>query len=90
MQAYFDKFHFLLPVIDKLSFLQRYRRLMDNHGAGERGGFVAVVFAVFACAARFLDDPRIRAEGVGKDGRGTAMIFYERFVPVCPIAPSFC
>lgn len=85
MQAYFDKFHFLLPVIDKLSFLQRYRRLMDNHGAGERGGFVAVVFAVFACAARFVDDPRIRAEGVGKDGRGTAMVFYERSVPACPV-----
>ena len=61
---------------------------MDNHGAGEHGGFVAVVFAVFACAARFVDDPRIRAEGVGKDGRGTAMIFYERFVHPCPMSPS--
>ena len=88
MQAYFDKFHFLLPVIDKLSFLQRYRRLMDNHGTGERGGFVAVVFAVFACAARFVDDPRIRAEGLGKDGRGTAMIFYERSVSRVPDAIS--
>ncbi len=80
MQAYFDKFHFLLPLIEKLSFLQRYGQLMDNHGAGEQAGFVAVVFAVFACAARFVDDPRIRTGGVGKDGRGTAMIFYERFV----------
>lgn len=84
MQAYFDKFHFLLPVIDKLDFLQRYRRLMDNRGAGEPAGFVAVVFATFACAARFVNDPRIRTEGVGKDGRGTAMIFYERFVPHPP------
>jgi len=54
---------------------------MDNHGAGEQAGFVAVVFAVFACAAGFVGDPRIRANGVGKDRRGTAMIFYERSVP---------
>jgi len=29
VQAYFDKFHFLLPVVDKLSFLQRYRLYTD-------------------------------------------------------------
>jgi hypothetical protein len=84
VQAYFDKFHFLLPIIDKLEFLQRYRQLMDNRGTGEQGGFVAVVFAVFACAARFVNDPRIRSEGVGKDGRDTPMIFYERSVPHAP------
>jgi len=29
VQTYFDKFHFLLPVVDKLSFLQRYRLFTD-------------------------------------------------------------
>jgi len=50
---------------------------MDNEGEGEKPGFVAVVFAVFACAARFLDDPRIQATHY-RDSRSTAMIFYER------------
>jgi hypothetical protein len=52
---------------------------MDNNGRGEQPGFVAVVFAVFAVAARFLDDPRIKSEH-HMDPRGTAMIFYERCV----------
>lgn len=50
---------------------------MDSHGRGELPGFVAVVFAVFAVAARFLEDPRIKSEH-HMDPRGTAMIFYER------------
>ncbi|KAG8858883.1 hypothetical protein FRC20_011924 [Serendipita sp. 405] len=77
VEAYFERFHFLLPVLDKPSFLHRYTRLMDNDGKGELPGFVAVVFAVFTCAARFLDDPRIKSEHY-MDPRGTAMIFYER------------
>jgi hypothetical protein len=79
VQAYFDRFHFLLPVLDKPSFLLRYQTLMDNNGKGEQPGIVAVVFAVFAVAARFLDDPRIKSEH-HMDPRGTAMIFYERCV----------
>lgn len=77
VDAYFERVHFLLPVLDRPSFLVRYRRLMDNEGEGEKPGFVAVVFAVFACAARFLDDPRIQATHY-RDSRSTAMIFYER------------
>ncbi|KAG8820684.1 hypothetical protein FRC17_010075 [Serendipita sp. 399] len=79
VEAYFERFHFLLPVLDKPSFLLRYTRLMDNDGKGELPGFVAVVFAVFTCAARFMDDPRIKS-GHYKEPRGTAMIFYERRV----------
>jgi hypothetical protein len=52
---------------------------MDNNGKGEPPSIVAVVFAVFAVAARFLDDPRIKSEH-HMDPRGTAMIFYERCV----------
>lgn len=77
VQAYFERFHFLLPVLDKPSFLVRYKHLMDNNGTGEQVGFIAVVFAVFACAARFLDDSRIKSAHY-MDPRGTAMIFYER------------
>jgi hypothetical protein len=51
---------------------------MDNEGRAEKPGFVAVVFAVFACAARFLDDPRIKSVNYN-DTRGTAMVFYERW-----------
>lgn len=51
---------------------------MDNEGRGEKPGFVSVVFAVFACAARFLDDSRIKSVNY-KDTRGTAMVFYERW-----------
>lgn len=64
-------------MLDKPSFLSRYQALMDSHGRGELPGFVAVVFAVFAVAARFLEDPRIKSEH-HMDPRGTAMIFYER------------
>jgi hypothetical protein len=52
---------------------------MDDEGSGEQPGFVAVVFAVFACAARFLDDPRIKSKNY-MDPRSTAMIYYERWV----------
>lgn len=79
VDAYFERVHFLLPVLDRPSFLERYQRLMDNDGMGEKPGFVAVVFAVFACAARFLDDSRIKLTHYS-DSRSTAMIFYERRV----------
>ncbi|PVG01042.1 hypothetical protein CPB86DRAFT_805498 [Serendipita vermifera] len=77
VEAYFERFHFLLPVLDKPLFLARYNTLMDERGSGEQPGFVAVVFAVFAVAARFLDDPRIKSKNY-MDPRSTAMIFYER------------
>ena len=68
-------------MLDKPSFLVRYKHLMDNNGAGDEVGFNAVVFAVFACAARFLDDSRIKSAHY-MDPRGTAMIFYERYVKI--------
>ena len=50
---------------------------MDNNGEGAEAGFVSVVFAVFACAVRLVDDPRLK-EGESNDGMG--IIFYERCV----------
>lgn len=37
--------------------------------------FIALVFAVFACAARVLHDPRLEAHNDG----GVGMVYYERY-----------
>ncbi|KAG8963729.1 hypothetical protein FRC03_002629 [Tulasnella sp. 419] len=91
VDAYFEKFHHTLPVLDSASFRSKYRRLMDMRAAAvENGttpepptksdaGFLSVVFAVFAVASRFVDDERLKTEGDDKDetgGMGT--IYYER------------
>lgn len=54
--------------------------LMDNKDDTEyvRGytPFVALVFAVFACAARIVDDPRLNVNDEG----GLGMVYYERYM----------
>ncbi|EJD53845.1 hypothetical protein AURDEDRAFT_110574 [Auricularia subglabra TFB-10046 SS5] len=77
IDAYFERFHFLLPVLDKISFLEDYNRLMDENASHDEAGFMSVVFAVFACAARFVEDPRL-TEGVSAEEGGVGMIYYER------------
>lgn len=49
-----------------------------NMSISERAdsGFVSVLFGVFACAARIVDDERLAQEG--GDG-GMAMVYYERY-----------
>ena len=83
MNAYFDRLHYLMPAIDKPTFLNQYNHLMDNLGnvsvARSKAPFSALVFAVFACAARIVDDPRLSARGRGDDG-GAGMMYYERSV----------
>ena len=73
-----------MPVIDKPSFLRQYNHLMDNiHDpvlARTETAFMALVFAVFACAAQLIDDPRL-ATGNSLDDGGMGMVYYERFVP---------
>ena len=80
-EAYFSRFHFLLPVVDKPSFLRQYRLLMDStrdpHAVGVDTAFVALTFAVFAIAVRFVDDPRLVTEKADEGGMGT--IYYERY-----------
>lgn len=87
MKAYFDKLHYLMPAIDKSSFLRDYKRLMDHVGdvsfAQEHTAFSSLVFAVFACAARIIDDDQLRSYDTGDDG-GAGMMYYERSV-----SPSF-
>lgn len=44
--------------------------------AGIETAFISLVFAVFACAARFVEDPRL-STGQDDDG-GFGMVYYER------------
>ena len=70
-----------MPVIDKPSFLDRYIGMMDHVGdptmARRQTAFLALVQAVFACAAKLVDDPRLSA-GEGLDDAGMGMVYYER------------
>ena len=70
-----------MPVIDKPSFLDRYLAMMDHVGdantARSQTAFFALVNAVFACAAKLVDDPRLSA-GEGLDDAGMGMVYYER------------
>ena len=83
VDAYFARFHFLMPVIDKTSFSERYAYIMehlsDKKIAGEQTAFLALVNAVFACAAKLVDDPRLANEE-GLDESGMGMVYYERCV----------
>ncbi|KAL0949563.1 hypothetical protein HGRIS_009612 [Hohenbuehelia grisea] len=81
IDAYFARFHFLMPVIDKPTFLRQYKRLMENkhdpvHVRSETA-FVALVFAVYACAAHLVQDPRLLT-GKSLDEGGMGMVYYER------------
>jgi hypothetical protein len=70
-----------MPVIDKPSFVQKYRQLMDNtHDhvlARSETAFLSLVFAVFACAAHLVQDPRLTVSDRQDDG-GMGMVYYER------------
>ncbi|KAF9449897.1 hypothetical protein P691DRAFT_811456 [Macrolepiota fuliginosa MF-IS2] len=81
VEAYFARCHFLMPVIDKPSFLQKYHKLMDNtHDsvlAQSETAFLSLVFAVFACAANLVQDPRLTISDRTDDG-GMGMVYYER------------
>ncbi|KLO15664.1 hypothetical protein SCHPADRAFT_849198 [Schizopora paradoxa] len=74
--AYFSRLHSLLPVVDKLKFLREYNYLMDHMDdvamVRENAPYVALVFSVFACASRIVEDPGLS----GADDSG--MEFYER------------
>lgn len=82
VDAYFSRFHFLMPVIDKPSFLLQYHALMDNQHdvslARSETPFLSMVFAVFACAARLVDDPRLLTSSENPDDGGMGMVYYER------------
>ncbi|RDB23224.1 Transcriptional activator protein acu-15 [Hypsizygus marmoreus] len=81
IEAYFSRFHFLMPVIDKPTFLRQYNTIMDNTKdhrlARSETAFLSLLFAVFACAAHLVQDPRLTT-GERTDDGGMGMVYYER------------
>ncbi|KAI0650062.1 fungal-specific transcription factor domain-containing protein [Trametes meyenii] len=81
VDAYFARFHFLMPVLDKPEFMRRYTYLMDHQNDAvfirNHTAFVALVCAVFAVASRFVDDPRL-TKFDNLDDAGMGMVYYER------------
>ena len=73
-----------MPIIDKPSFLKQYQWLMDHTDdvslARNQTPFLALVHALFACAAKMVDDPRL-STGDSLDDGGMGMVYYERCVP---------
>jgi hypothetical protein len=46
-----------------------------------QSAFVSLVFAVFACASRMVDDPRLQTKiGDHNEDGGMGMVYYERSV----------
>ncbi|KAJ3829475.1 putative fungal-specific transcription factor [Lentinula raphanica] len=81
VNAYFSRFHFLMPVVDKPSFLRQYYKIMDNQQdhalVRSETAFIALIFAVFACAANLVQDDRLSMSGRTDEG-GMGMVYYER------------
>ncbi|KAK0206288.1 fungal-specific transcription factor domain-containing protein [Desarmillaria ectypa] len=81
VEAYFARLHFLMPVIDKPSFLLQYTNVMNNthdrNLARSQTAFISLIFAVFACAANIVQDPRLSTSERHDDG-GMGMVYYER------------
>ncbi|KAG5729998.1 Transcriptional activator protein acu-15 [Termitomyces sp. T112] len=79
--AYFSRFHFLMPVVDKPTFLRQYNLIMDNLKdyalIRSETAFLSVVFAVFSCAAHLVQDSRLTIGQPADDG-GMGMVYYER------------
>lgn len=71
-----------MPVIDKPSFLRNYTHVMDNNRSLDvvrsETPFLSLVFAVFACAANLVEDPRLSTSERHDDG-GMGMLYYERY-----------
>ncbi|KAF8164985.1 fungal-specific transcription factor domain-containing protein [Crassisporium funariophilum] len=81
VEAYFARFHFLMPVVDKPFFLRKFGNIMDNtHNLDvvrSETAFLSLMFAVFACAANLVEDPRLATSERHDDG-GMGMVYYER------------
>jgi hypothetical protein len=72
-------------VIDKPTFMHKYNIVMDNtrnvNLHRTETAFISLVFAVFACASRMVDDPRLQTKiGEHNEDGGMGMVYYERSV----------
>ncbi|KAF8450778.1 fungal-specific transcription factor domain-containing protein [Boletus edulis BED1] len=80
IDTYFERLHFLMPMLDKPSFMARYKRLMgkrsDTAFIQVEAPFMSIVFAIFACTARLVNDQRLTSDRLDDGGMG--MDFYER------------
>jgi hypothetical protein len=60
--------------------MRNYAYLMDHKEdlqlARTQTAFIAMVFALFACAAQLVEDPRLKGEK--EDDGGMGMVYYER------------
>jgi len=60
--------------------MRNYTYLMDHKEdlqlARTQTAFIAMVFALFACAAQLVEDPRLKGEK--EDDGGMGMLYYER------------
>ena len=71
VRTYFDCIHPLFPVLDEREFNLRYAEMFNQairNGESENVPkadplFVASLFAVFACASRIVQDPRVCPRG---------------------------
>ncbi|KAF8665799.1 hypothetical protein AX16_000244 [Volvariella volvacea WC 439] len=81
IDAYFARLHFLMPIIDKPSFLRQYKYVMDNRHdqtlSRRETPFLSLIFAIFACAVPLVQDPRLSTSDRTDDG-GMGMVYYER------------
>jgi len=65
VRVYFDKIHPVFPVLDSREFTLKYEELYSRPRSSSNAdpGFLAILFAVFACASRAVKDPRVCPEG---------------------------
>jgi hypothetical protein len=60
--------------------MRNYAYLMDHKEdlqlARTQTAFISMVFALFACAAQLVEDPRLKGEK--EDDGGMGMLYYER------------
>jgi hypothetical protein len=60
--------------------MRNYAYLMDHKEdlqlARTQTAFISMVFALFACAAQLVEDPRLKGEK--EDDGGMGMVYYER------------
>ncbi|KAL0580770.1 hypothetical protein V5O48_001235 [Marasmius crinis-equi] len=87
VNAYFARFHFLMPILDKPKFLREYEHVMNNQKDRElhrsQTAFISLIFAVFTCAANLVQDDRLNVTDRADEG-GMGMVYYER-LSVTPI-----